>query len=76
MRGFYLESLVIHGKDCRGLVTKTMIDCCVGAPTFILVMERNRGNLISDKADFADVASSYGEKIQRSMKPNLPIAAH
>ncbi len=30
--------------------------------------ERERGNFVLDKADFADVAGSYGEKIQRSIK--------
>jgi len=29
---------------------------------------RERGNFILDKADFAAVAGSYGEKIQRSKK--------
>jgi hypothetical protein len=32
------------------------------------MIERGRANFISDKADFADIAGSYGEKIQRSIK--------
>jgi len=34
----------------------------------VFMMERERGNFILDKADFADVVSSYGEKIQRRIK--------
>ncbi|GEM_PF-2437368 len=34
----------------------------------VFVIERGRGNFILDKAIFADVAGSYGEKNQRSIK--------
>ncbi len=34
----------------------------------VFMTERERGNFILDKADFADVAGSYGEKIQRRIK--------
>jgi len=39
------------------------------------VIERGRGNFILDEADFAGIAGSYDEKIQRSIKQNLPLAA-
>jgi len=32
------------------------------------MVERERGNFILDKADFAEIASSYLEKIQRGIK--------
>ncbi|MFM9946932.1 MAG: hypothetical protein ACKV1O_03240 [Saprospiraceae bacterium] len=32
------------------------------------MIERERGNFILDKADFAEIAGSYLEKIQRSLK--------
>jgi len=34
----------------------------------VFMTARERGNFVLDKADFADVASSYGEKIQRRIK--------
>jgi len=37
--------------------------------------EREPGNFVLDKADFAEIAGSYLEKIQRSIKQNLPLAA-
>lgn len=40
------------------------------------MIERERGNLILDKADFIEIAGSYIEKIQRSIKSNLPIVAN
>ncbi len=40
------------------------------------LIERKRENFVLDKANFADIASSYGEKIQRSIKQNLPLVAN
>jgi hypothetical protein len=40
------------------------------------VIERGRGNFVLDKANFADIAGSYVEKIQRSIKKNLPTIAN
>ena len=34
----------------------------------VFMTERERENFVLDEADFADVAGSYGEKIQRSIK--------
>jgi len=47
------------------------------------MMSRERGNFILAKAkrkfdvvNFADVVGSYGEKIQRRIKQNLPFGGH
>jgi len=40
------------------------------------MMSRGRANFVSDEAHFADVAGSYGEKMQRSIKQNLPLVGH